>query len=146
MKFKYVGVYAPESNWEEHYYHESVLVKNGVAETESEQTAELLQQNGFVPYAKWEKQQAEEEVARREAEEKRIADYLKQREEDAENARKTYEHDSSLSKKERKALDAEAAKADGVKPVVPPDEQESSIVVNTDAADENSDDDGKDKE
>lgn len=60
MKLKYTGIYAPNSSWEENFYHTGpVLVQNGVVETDDEIVIEALKKSGFVSYDKWEKEEAE---------------------------------------------------------------------------------------
>lgn len=70
MKLKYTGIYAPESTWEEVFYHAgTVLVQNGVVETDDELVIEALQRADFIPYEEWEEQELErQEKARAEAE------------------------------------------------------------------------------
>ena len=132
MKLKYTGPFAPTTDWVEHFYHETVMVHNGVAETDTKETIDALKQRGFIPYSEWEEQQATEAEERRLAEEKRIEEYRKQLEEDRENAAKTLEEAESRTKREEAKLAKEAAKADGAKPIVTVEDDEKSVVVEED--------------
>lgn len=127
MKLKYTGIYAPESSWVEHLYHETVIVRNGVAETDNKTTIETLKTMGFVPLEEWEKDQVKQAEEAREAEEARRAEILKEREEEAKNAEETRKEAEKRTAAQEKKLAKEAAKSDGEKPLVAPNEQESSV-------------------
>lgn len=70
MRLKYTGIYAPESTWEEVFYHAgTVLIQNGEVETDDELVIDALLKADFVTYEDWQKQEAErQEQARAQAE------------------------------------------------------------------------------
>lgn len=127
MKLKYTGIYAPESSWVEYFYHDTVVVTNGVAETESETSIEMLKQMGFVPLKDWEKQEAERQEIAAADEAKRLDEYVKQREADEKNAAETLENDTTRTKKEQKEHDKLVAQSEGEKPLFPVEEGEASV-------------------
>lgn len=114
MKLKYTGIYAPNSTWEEYFYHVgSVLIQNGVVETDDDIVIDTLLKSGFVPYEEWE---AEDKARREEEAAKNDELVRKQIEEAAERLRQ---------KKARTAKRAEAQESDEVVTVIRDDEIES---------------------
>lgn len=60
MKLKYTGPHAPESTWEEVFYHAgTILVQNGEVETDDEIIIETLLKHGFVDYEEWQVEESE---------------------------------------------------------------------------------------